>query len=343
MLIRIAGLAISALCLWLLFRSFRPAELWAHARQAHPVWLLPTFVTLGLFLAFNAMRWQSLLLPVARIPAWSLLRWQLIGYLANTILPLRAGELVRVALVARTGKAGAATVLATIFVEKVLDGVIVVGLFVTAMLVLDVPPWVRLMGQGGAALFASALVFLLVLSAGKQLPLVSNQRLFNRALTVATGALAVVPGPKALMLLLGRSALLWGAASLNTVCVLRAFDIPATIPEAMLLTAGISLAQIVPAGPAAIGTYELAVVAIVGVFGVVGAQAELAAIAMRAIAYAPPSIFGIAALWFQGLGIGDLRQRGATRTGEAANSIALPRAEDPGLISNVGKSLGETW
>jgi len=71
----------------------------------------------------------------------------MIGYMANNVLPLRAGEVVRVYVVARRwNKAPGAsrshpfwTTLATLIVERVLDSLIVVLILAVLVLVVPVP------------------------------------------------------------------------------------------------------------------------------------------------------------------------------------------------------------
>src|SRR5690348_6117922 len=72
----------------------------------------------------------------------------MIGYMANNVLPLRAGEIVRVYVVARrwatsVGAGGRAhpfwTTLATLIVERVLDSLAVVLILAVLVLLVPVP------------------------------------------------------------------------------------------------------------------------------------------------------------------------------------------------------------
>src|SRR4026208_2247988 len=88
----------------------------------------------------RARAWYHLLRPAA--PPSHLFRALMIGYMGNTLLPLRAGELVRVYVVTRRGQRFG-TAFAPVGVERVLDG-LSVGLIVAALLlVVPVPASVR--------------------------------------------------------------------------------------------------------------------------------------------------------------------------------------------------------
>src|SRR2546427_412695 len=75
----------------------------------------------------------------------------MIGYMANNVLPLRAGEVVRVYVVARRWSAVGAggtghafwTVLATLIVERVLDSLAVVLMLAVLVLVVPVPAFLQ--------------------------------------------------------------------------------------------------------------------------------------------------------------------------------------------------------
>lgn len=309
--VRLAGLLISALCLWLIARVIRPDQVLAGLGHAHPLWLLPAMFTLALFLCLNAWRWRTLLAPAGKLPVFRLLRWQLTGYLANTVFPFRAGELARVVLVARNSRIKPAPVVATIVVEKLCDGAALVGLLVLALLLLHAPAWVAWIARIGALLFACGLGVPLALATPRAKALLARRTLPGlpgKLQGLALSALAVVPGPAALAVILGQSLLLWGVDVLNTACVLRAFGLPVGLPGALLVTAGLNLAQIVPAGPAAIGTYEAAVLALLAILGVVGGPAQLAALGLRAVQYAPPALAGLVAVWLEGLSWQELRR-----------------------------------
>ncbi|HEU5322712.1 MAG TPA: lysylphosphatidylglycerol synthase domain-containing protein, partial [Methylomirabilota bacterium] len=91
-------MAVSAALLAWLLRSVDPGELAHHLAATRWPWaaLAAALGPAGLWA--RARRWAYLFPPRAAPPA--LLRGMLIGYMANNVLPLRAGEVVRVYVVA---------------------------------------------------------------------------------------------------------------------------------------------------------------------------------------------------------------------------------------------------
>src|SRR4029453_8802935 len=94
----------------------------------------------------------------------------MIGYMANNVLPLRAGEVVRIYVVARRWAAAGAperihpfwTTLATVVVERVLDSLAVVLILAILGLMGPVP---QFLDMGAVSVLASDLVGIAVLSA----------------------------------------------------------------------------------------------------------------------------------------------------------------------------------
>src|SRR5262245_8498834 len=83
--------------------------------------------------------------PPALVPA------TMIGYMVNNVLPLRAGEFVRVYVVARRWGHGFWTALATLIVERLLDSLFIVLIMAVLLLRVAVP---RPLEIGAAVLLA---------------------------------------------------------------------------------------------------------------------------------------------------------------------------------------------
>src|SRR4029450_11134955 len=140
------GVAISAALLVYLFRSVDLAELGRQLRGAHWGWMLVAIVMAPLQLWVRGRRWWYLFPPGSN--PQGITAAMMIGYMANNVLPLRAGEVVRVYVVARRWSASLRTAarphpcwatLATLVVERVLDSLAVVLILAVLVLVVPVP------------------------------------------------------------------------------------------------------------------------------------------------------------------------------------------------------------
>ena len=90
-----AGLAISALFIYLAFREVDVARIWTVFRSADPLLIL--LVTLVTLFQYVIRTWRSglLLEPIKKTGFLNRLSAVLLGFAANFVLPARLGELVR--------------------------------------------------------------------------------------------------------------------------------------------------------------------------------------------------------------------------------------------------------
>ncbi|TAA44344.1 flippase-like domain-containing protein [Pseudoxanthomonas winnipegensis] len=96
-----------------------------------PIWFVMAVLTLLLSHIIRTIRWRVILsrsgVEVSNTRPLAALS---VGYLINTLLPLRLGELVRTGLLSYTVRTRFSTVLATVFVERLIDLAVLILLFV---------------------------------------------------------------------------------------------------------------------------------------------------------------------------------------------------------------------
>jgi uncharacterized protein (TIRG00374 family) len=269
------GIAISVFAIWILIHSVDLDAAFAVLRTASPVWIAVMLVTATLDIAARGARWRALLAPIAPLPYRRVLGYTYIGYLANNVLPARLGELYRSHALGESEGVSRTTVLGTVVVERVVDTVMVVAIAAVAVLVLSVRG-----AMSSAVLLGLAFVALLVIVLGlgiaaHRLPgaarvtelIARRPRLLELARRLREG-LAVAGQPKVIVAALAFSGLAWSASTLTFLAAGQAVNVPLTVAQGALLTSGVALASIVPAGPGFVGTFELTVVAIADTLGI---------------------------------------------------------------------------
>src|SRR6202051_958780 len=96
--------------------------------HARPDWLALSLATMFVNLAIRSRRWQYLLEPLRRTTFANAFRATAVGFAASTVLPARAGELIRPYFLARHERMSATGAFATIVLERLLDTLTVVAL-----------------------------------------------------------------------------------------------------------------------------------------------------------------------------------------------------------------------
>jgi uncharacterized protein (TIRG00374 family) len=276
----IGGFAVSIVALLLVIRG---VDLQATAdvlRTADLRWIALGAVFASGDLAFRGLRWQRLVHPIKAVPYLHMLGYLLIGYLMNNVLPARLGELIRSHYLGDREGISRASALGTVVVERVVDLVAVVTIASASLVILSVRGYLASAVLVGAGVTGLLLVGLAIGIAAHRLPGAERVRDFaerwprlREAGRRLQDGLAVAGRPRTLIEALACSAVSWTSAILATTAAGQAVGVQLSLGQAALMTSGIALASAIPAGPANLGTFEFAAVAIGQAIGVPREQA----------------------------------------------------------------------
>ncbi len=321
----ILGIALSgALLLWAL-RGVDLADVAARLRAARPLPLLIAAVLATLTFPLRVVRWRLLLrrdnggaLPV--LPLWHAVA---IGFMANNLLPFRAGEMVRVVAATRLARTGFGTTLSSIAVERIFDALAVVALLSVGLLASSLPEGVAVGGVSlahaarvsgalaGAALVAAALLVAFPLAAeGVVRRVLPAGRLTDRIVAMIEGVrqgLSALRSPGRLAGVVFWSLAIWMLNALSFWIAFAAFGIPVDYAGALVLQGILVVGISVQLAPGFVGQFEAAIVAALALYGVGNDVASSYAIAYHAVTFLPIVLLGFWSLARSPLAVGDLR------------------------------------
>ena len=120
-LLAAAGLAVTAVCMYLAVRGVELDDAIDALRSSDLLWLVPTIPVFALAIVLRAVRWWSLYAVDERPPLRAVTYALLVGYFFNNILPARAGEVARVIALHKRAQTPRAETVGTVVVERVLD------------------------------------------------------------------------------------------------------------------------------------------------------------------------------------------------------------------------------
>lgn len=345
------GVPISIVFLYLSFRGQRPDEI--RDALSRVDWrLLPlALALLYTGIAIRAYRWHVLLRPVCDIPTRDVFPVMIVGYAANNVLPLRAGELVRAWVLGRRYGVRKTAALATIAVERLFDGVTMLLFVGGAATVIGLNAELRHVALAAAAVFAAAIAGLVVLLVGgslrdRALGLVLGPlpaRLATRVERMAESFLAglgVLSRRRDLALVAATSVIAWGFEAAMYWTVARAFGDPLagalTPAAALLVTAIANLATLVPSGPGYVGTFEAGVLlAVNGALGIGRGLALSFAVLLHLLLWLPVTLWGAVEWWRLGLASGR-----HVSMADAIEEEAAPEQEPEAVGSSAGRGRG---
>ena len=130
-----AGLVLLA---WVL-RDIDPSRFLAILAKAEiwPLLLLPVATVLEQLL--RAFKWRQMLYPLRPVGTWRLFGAIMAGYLANLAAPVRVSPLVRAWLIARLEALRTSTILATVALDRLIDGLVFVAFTALALALIRFP------------------------------------------------------------------------------------------------------------------------------------------------------------------------------------------------------------
>ncbi|MBO1222919.1 MAG: flippase-like domain-containing protein [Candidatus Scalindua sediminis] len=117
----ISGILISIICSWLFARKIEWAHLNEAFREANYIYIIPTIMVIFLSHYLRAVRWSTLIAPIKKVSILNLFSATMIGFMANSVLPARVGEIIRPVVIARRENIKITTTFATVVMERIFD------------------------------------------------------------------------------------------------------------------------------------------------------------------------------------------------------------------------------
>jgi uncharacterized protein (TIRG00374 family) len=282
-----------------------------HIARARPGPLAAAVIVATLAFPLRLIRWRLLLRdergePYPSGPLWHAIA---LGFTANNLLPLRAGELIRCYTAARLARARFTTVLSSVAVERIFDALAVVALLTFALLNSDLPSSVTVAGTsvtqlargaGVASLVALLLAIMVVAAplAAENLVrrLLPSTRLADRIVGLIEGirhGLAVLRSPARLVGVIFWSMVLWLLNGWAFYLGFAAFDIPVSYAGALLMQGLLALGISVPSTPGFFGPFEAVIVAVLALYSIPGGLAFSYALAFHVTTLVPITLLGL--------------------------------------------------
>ncbi|MDH3289394.1 MAG: flippase-like domain-containing protein [Gemmatimonadota bacterium] len=326
------GIVVSLLLLWWALHDVSPREVWANLRGVRPVWLVATVVLATAAFPARAVRWRYLLrLEGETLPLGPLWHGVAIGFMANNLLPARAGELARAYTARRLTDVRFTTALASIAVERVLDGLTLVAFLVTASwaggfsnetVLGDVT--VGSVARGAGALFGGVLLAAILIVrmpdlalrfAGAATRILLPAAWRGRALDLTRGLLLgfeALRSPARLVAASLWSLGVWLLAAASFWAGFRAFGIDAPWATALLAQALVGFGVAIPSSPGFFGPFEAAVKVSLALYAVGATSAVSFAVGYHITTFIPITLLGIWSLSRAQMHLAELREASAS-------------------------------
>ncbi len=308
------GVLISVFFIWISLRGLRLGEFWDVVKTANYWWILPGIAVYFIGVWVRAWRWHYLLKPIKEISTNSMFPITTIGYMGNNIYPARAGEVLRAVILKRREGVPVSASLATIIVERIFDGVVML-----AFVFLNLPELAKLTGSSGfvgniqqvavwgTGAFIGALVIFLLAAMFPGFTSKTGQWFINRVIPARLrektsglmhkflDGLASLRSPLNVLMVFFTSVIIWLLETGKYWFVMHAFNFEVSFFALMLMNGIVNLATTIPSAPGYIGTFDAPGIAVLSAYGVDQAVAAGYTLTLHAALWIPITLIGA---WF---------------------------------------------
>lgn len=322
----VLGIGISLALLFWSLRGVSPQEVWLNVRAAAPLTLLAAVILATLTFPLRLLRWRLLLrqdddtiLPYG--PGWHAIA---IGFMANNLLPFRAGEFLRTYTISRLARVRFTSALTSVAVERVFDGIGVVATLVLALFTAHLPADLEIGGIRIAATAerASILCLVILILGGLVVALPTQSENLIRKLIpapkVADKLVSIVEGlrlglsalrsPSRLLGVMAWSLTLWLLNGFSFYVGAKAFNLPVDFPGILLMQGLLVFGIAVPSSPGFVGIFEAAVIAGLSLYGIGKDRAVSYALTYHLTTFLPITLLGLWSLAKTPISLGDFRR-----------------------------------
>ena len=285
------GLLISGLFLYLVLRKIDYFELWQVLKAANYWWLIPGVAVYFIALWVRSWRWHYLLRPLKAISTRTMFPIVTMGYAGNNIFPARAGEVVRAVILKRKEGVPISASLATIIVERVFDGIVMLAFVFVNLAELtrltgvsidiaginfgirEVAIWGSVAFFGALAVFLIAAMFpaptdrLVTWLVERLAPVRIREKTLGISRRFLDG-LESLRSPLDVVMVFFTSVLIWLLETVKYWFVMHAFSFSVSFFALMLMNGVVNLATTIPSAPGYLGTFDLPGIAVLQAYNI---------------------------------------------------------------------------
>jgi glycosyltransferase 2 family protein len=319
------GILISAVLVYFAFRKLNPGDAWDVIKTAKYGWLIPGILVYFMAVWVRAWRWHYMLRPLKKIKTSSMFPIVTIGYMGNNIYPARAGEVLRAAILKKKEGVPISASLATIIVERVFDGVVML-----AFIFLNLGELSKLTASSGyignlrdLAIYGAIIfiVVLVVFMAAAMLPHLTRRiadwfidRLLPHKIRPKVSGLThrfldgleSLRSPVDALMIFFTSFLIWLLETVKYWFVMHAFPFNVSFFTLMLMNGVSNLATTLPSAPGYVGTFEAPQIAILTAEGISQAVAAGYTVVLHIALWLPITLLGFYYFSREGLKFGQV-------------------------------------
>ncbi|MCK4353507.1 flippase-like domain-containing protein [candidate division WOR-3 bacterium] len=302
------GIVLSIFFLWLAFRKVDFHELGEALKSANYFWVaIAAVLNLASFLP-RTYRWRFILDPIKHVNFGNAFGATTVGFMANSLLPARLGEIVRAFAIGHSENIPKSASFATILIERIFDMFVLLFFFFGFLVIFPFPSGVKKAAfvALGITFFGLGVLILLKTNPNSIFKLINFVPAKLRVnlkgfLTSFIKGLEILKDWKTMGLILGQSILIWVYFASVYYIFFRAFNFNLPIGAAFIVMVICCLGIMLPSSPGFVGTYHYFAILGLSLFHIPKSEALSFAIVAHIVSFLPVVFLGLICLQKLGL------------------------------------------
>ncbi len=308
------GILISLIFIYIVFRRVDFGRVLHTLLTVNYFIILPAVIIQVLSYWTRSIRWSLMLTSIKKIKASRLFPIICLSYLANNILPLRAGELVRAYLIGEKEGISKTAAFSTVILERIYDGITLVLFFGAIAFIYPFPLKVKIVGALFSLIFFGALIFIILIVVFRDrmlkfttlflkiLPEKIHKKIYA-VLEKLIDGFDIIKDRRNLLLIAFYSVLTWLMEACLIFAIATAFGFSSTVYLSVVTLTLVNFLIMIPSSPGYIGTFEGACTYSLSLFGIVRDTGVSFALIYRVFQYVPITVLGFVYLFKEGVSL----------------------------------------
>jgi hypothetical protein len=271
---------VTAGCLYFALRDTDWAEVRRVLAGTHLGWVAVMMAVSVVTVYIRALRWRVLLSGVARVPVRPLFSATAVGFMANMLLPLRAGEIIRPVLLGRQTKVSTSAALASVLLERLFDLLFIFLFLLGISVAVPVPAWMGRASYIVAIAIAVLIALLLLLLRSRDRAMAGSRAVLahlpgnlghgvSAVIDSFLGGISSITDGRTVATLLGYSFMVWAVIACTFGLGLLALnlDVPLAATSVSLMIVVAAFVSL-PQAPGFVGTWQAGCVFALAFYGI---------------------------------------------------------------------------
>ncbi len=304
----LVGIAISGLFIFIALRGLHLPDVWASLRTANYLWIIPGVLVYFVGLWARTWRWHYTLRHLKHVSLRQLFPLICIGYFGNNVFPFRAGEVLRSYVLQRKEGIPIGSSLATVFIERIFDGLVMLLFVFLALPFAPLPSFYRnSVIVLTLILVVATVVFVWMAVQPHRVEVfyrwMADRFLPNRIRGLTDGfydkfmlGLQSLSSGSDVLMIFGTSIVVWLLETVKYWFVMHGFPFQVSFLTLMLMNGIVNLATSLPSAPGHVGTFETGI-SVLTSYGIEKAIATSYTLTLHAALWVPVTAVGAYYFW----------------------------------------------